>query len=71
MAEPLIHSHIEDCLPEDHPLAWKDVKCSGCDVLVHSGNECMQTWVEMPKNSIYEGIYYCAACFGKRCKVLQ
>lgn len=47
MREPVIHSHITDCLPEGHPLAYESVSCIVCGVLVHaSNNECMQTWVE-------------------------
>ncbi len=47
MKEPLIHSHIEDGLPNDHLLAWEGVSCVVCGVLLHAGNnECMQTWVE-------------------------
>jgi hypothetical protein len=47
MGEPLIHSHVTDVLPEDHPLAYDQVSCQVCGALVHAGNnECMQTWIE-------------------------
>jgi len=60
--EPQIHSHIEDCLPNEHPLAWKAVECDVCGETVHSGsekggNECMQTWIETEFGN------YCSLCF--------
>lgn len=59
MREPLIHSHATDCLPEDNPLAFEQVHCRSCGVLVHAGNnECMQTWFE------FEGGNACAQCVG-------
>jgi len=58
--EPLIHSHITDMLPDDHPLAYTPVCCKECDAFCHSSNnECMQTWVE------YNGDNYCGKCFAK------
>lgn len=47
--EPLIHSHITDVLPDDHPLATSNVYCSApyCGEMLHAfNNECMQTWIE-------------------------
>lgn len=59
MREPKIHSHIEDELPEDHPLAYESVWCDGdCGRLVHAGNnECMRTWVETGRGNL------CLWCF--------
>jgi hypothetical protein len=46
-SEPVIHSHVTDSLPDDHPLAFEQVYCDGCGRLVHAGNnECMTTWLE-------------------------
>ncbi len=57
-AEPLIHSHIEDCLPEGHRLAWASVFCAVCGEMVHcENNECMQIWVETGVGD------YCLPCF--------
>lgn len=56
--EPLIHSHITDELPNDHPLAWEQVHCADCRILVHAvNNECMTAWVETRNNN------YCLTCF--------
>ena len=56
--EPIIHSHITDVLPENHPLAYKTVYCDKCGVMVHCGNnECMQTWLETSWGN------YCTKCF--------
>lgn len=58
--EPLIHSHITDGLPEDHPLARVTVRCDGvsCSEMLHSEtNECMQTWLETDWGN------YCLRCF--------
>lgn len=58
MKEPQIHSHIEDCLPDDHGLAWQSVGCASCGTWVHaSNNECMQTWVECGRGN------FCMRCF--------
>jgi len=63
--EPVIHSHITDVLPEDHPLAYEHLRCD-CGALVHDcSNECMQTWIEFA-----DGKIMCAACFGRDCQVL-
>ncbi len=57
MIEPIIHSNIEDGLPENHALAEVDVECSKCGVLVHChNNECMQTWLETGRGN------FCTAC---------
>ena len=59
MKEPVIHSHIDDMLPHEHPLAYKHFGCAICDELIHAGNnECMLTWVEADWGN------YCIACFG-------
>jgi len=56
--EPLLHSHITDLLPEDHPLAYECVSCQRCRVMVHaSNNECMTMWVETGLGN------FCLACF--------
>ncbi len=48
MNEPLVHSQLTDCLPEDHPLAYQRIDCDSCGCLLHaSNNENMQTWVEL------------------------
>ena len=61
MIEPIIHSHITDELPEGHPLAYDQVECLDCGVLVHAGNnECMQTWIETGMGN------FCTECFFKR-----
>lgn len=55
--EPLLHSHITDGLPVDHPLAHKQVHCDRCKKLVHCEiNECMQTWLETEAGN------FCARC---------
>lgn len=47
MTEPLIHSFVTDCLPDDHPWAHKTVMCGRCNEMVHAfNNECMAEWVE-------------------------
>ena len=59
--EPVVWSHITDTLPEDHPLAHEAVYCNKCPpgkTMVHSDNECMQTWVE------FNGEAWCGVCFG-------
>ena len=62
--EPIIHSHITDCLPDEHPLAHEDVCCDSCHNSVHAGNnECMQTWFEMKDGN------FCTSCF-KICSVM-
>ena len=56
--DPKLHSHIEDTLPDDHPLAFESVECLTCHVLVHAfNNECMQTWIETGQGN------FCVACF--------
>lgn len=62
--EPLIHSHISDVLPPDHPLANTAIHCTYCGTLLHaSNNECMQTWIEVPIALLRSG-NYCVSCFG-------
>jgi hypothetical protein len=57
-AEPLIHSHLTDALPDDHKQAHQSVYCIECNTLCHaSNNECMTTWIE------YKGHCYCGQCF--------
>lgn len=55
--EPRIHSHIEDCLIESHPLAEEWVKCKKCADVLHVPNECMQTWIESGEGN------FCISCF--------
>ena len=65
--EPLIHSHIEDCLDTDHRLAYEQVDCDTCGVQVHAdNNECMQTWVEcvpVVHMGMIKGGNWCIKCF--------
>lgn len=49
--EPLIHSHIEDCLPEDHKFSHETIYCTDCERMVHA------SWVETGKGN------YCVPCF--------
>lgn len=62
--EPLVHSHVTDVLPDDHPLAAVDVHCDRCSALVHSQiNECMQTWVETGRGN-YDVLCFVIAAGG-------
>ncbi len=61
--EPVVHSHITDVLPEDHPKAYPEetdgLFCECCGEMVHAiNNECMQTWIE------WAGHVCCGKCFG-------
>ncbi len=59
--EPIIHSHLTNTLPENHPLRYKDVYCDKCGKMLHSkNNECMQTWLETEKGN------FCTRCFPLR-----
>lgn len=52
--EPIIHSHITDVLPEEHPHAYDTIFCDhiGWVAMLHaSNNECMQTWIESEKGN--------------------
>lgn len=61
MTEPLIHSHITDGLPDNHAMAFENVSCEDCSVLVHSSNnECMTTWVEAGDGD------FCLSCFAAK-----
>lgn len=56
--EPRIHSHIVDCLPDEHPKAFEAVYCDGCRSMLHAwNNECMQTWIETGRGN------FCIPCF--------
>ena len=56
--EPLIHSHITDCLPDNHPMANESQYCLICGDMVHAfNNECMRTWVE------WNNQVFCFDCF--------
>lgn len=60
MREPIIHSHITDELPEDHPLSHESIECDkkGCVREFHCwNNECMSTWIETGRGN------YCFQCF--------
>ena len=66
LRDPVLHSHIEDMLPDEHPLAFQQVWCDGngrCEdwqerALLHAANnECMQTWFETGKGN------FCVSCF--------
>jgi hypothetical protein len=62
MDEPIIHSHISDMLPENHPLAYEEVECYKCNDMVHCfNNECMRPWVE------WLGFNLCFECFLECC----
>ena len=57
---PKLHSHIEDGLPNGHPLAYECVYCTMCGEMLHAGNnECMQTWVETGRGN------FCIPCFAQ------
>lgn len=56
--EPLLHTHVEDGLPEDHPQARTSLYCRACATMVHAhNNECMTDWVETGDGP------YCVECF--------
>lgn len=56
--EPLIHSHLTDRLPDEHPLANESVDCDRCRALLHAcNNECMQTWFETAAGN------FCTECY--------
>lgn len=58
MKEPIIHSHLSDKLPKNHPLAYESVYCKKCDETLHCGsNECMQTWLETERGN------FCVNCY--------
>ena len=58
MKEPLIHSHLQDCLPLTHCLCHEDIFCDMCNVMIHAhNNECMQTWLETSSGN------FCTKCF--------
>ena len=58
--DPRLHSHIEDALPDGHPMAFECVYCSTCGGMLHNNNnECMQTWVETGAGD------FCVECFSK------
>lgn len=60
VTEPIVHSHVEDCLPDQHPLAFTHVYCFQCGGLVHAGNnECMSAWAETESGPI------CLHCLSK------
>jgi len=58
MKEPLLHSHVADALPRDHPLARERVYCDRCNALLHmQTNSCMRTWIESGRGN------HCVRCF--------
>lgn len=58
--EPIVHSTITDCLPEDHPLAHEEVFCADCKAMLHAfNNECMQPWLEFPDANL---CWECGTC---------
>ena len=60
--EPLLHSHITDKLPDDHPRASTTVFCDSCGKMVHAANnECMTPWVEFDCT----GGNVCLQCFSQ------
>jgi len=45
--EPVLHTFISDCLPDDDPRAWMSIRCVDCRDVVHSiPNECMSPWAD-------------------------
>jgi len=57
--EPIYHD-VDDCLPQNHPLAWDSVYCKECNCMLHaSNNEFMQPWFETELGN------FCWDCFGK------
>lgn len=45
--EPVLHTFISDCLPDDDPRAWMSIRCVDCRGVVHSiPNECMSPWAD-------------------------
>lgn len=56
--EPVIHSHMTDMLPDEHPLAFETVYCDAkrqhkCNGMLHCGNnECMTTWIEFAGKNV-------------------
>lgn len=57
-AEPRIHSHVTDRLPDRHPLARTRVRCDRCESLLHlQSNSCVRTWVETGPGN------FCIHCF--------
>ena len=62
IGDPILHTHVADELPEEHPLAFSGISCRACGTLVHAGNnECMTTWVETGKGA------FCLGCFSQQC----
>jgi hypothetical protein len=60
--EPLVHSHVGDALPPDHPLAHELVRCDCCDTLLHSRrNSCLRTWLETGRGNLCVGCFVLAA----------
>ena len=64
--DPILHTHIEDELPDTHPRAFEGIECDSvnngkhCRKLLHAANnECMTTWVETGKGN------YCIECFAR------
>ena len=45
--EPVLHSHVTDCLPDDDPRAQTSIRCVMHGGVVHSiPNECMTAWAD-------------------------
>lgn len=62
MKEPILHTYIEDKLPEDHPLGHDTIYCTNCKLMLHAfHNECMQTWLETEVGN------YCVNCLPITC----
>ena len=61
--EPIIHSHISDCLDDfGDPRAYTTIMCEAAQCAPHPlhapNNECMETWVE------FAGKNVCGKVFG-------
>jgi hypothetical protein len=62
LKEPLIHSHVEDRLPEEHQMAFRNIHCRRCLKYIHaSDNVNISTWVETGCGD------YCLKCFSVLC----
>lgn len=64
MREPLVHSHVADVLPDDHPPAEANVHCDRCGGLLHTqSNDCMTTWIETGRGN-YDVVCFVIAAGG-------
>lgn len=46
-SEPILHTFVTDCLPDDDPRAWQTITCIDCGSCLHAiPNECMSEWAD-------------------------